>query len=240
MLLLLYDESVSVKHAVIVGPQGAGKGTQAEQVAPQLGLVHLATGDLFRALMVSGSDLAEEVSSYVDKGDLVPDELTAKVLFAALDDAAAAQSITGALFDGYPRNPAQAEVLDEKISERGEVLGAVIHITVPHDVLMERLTGRLVCRNCGRAFHKVFNPSSKEGVCDICGGELYQRSDDTPEAVERRLTIYFEQTEPLLERWRARGIVHDIDGNQPIEKVTDDIINSMASAVGLPAEEHAS
>lgn len=240
MLLLFYDESISVKHVVIIGPQGAGKGTQAEQVAPRLGLVHLATGDLFRALMASDSDLAEEVRTYVDKGDLVPDELTARLLFAALDEAASAQPIIGALFDGYPRNLAQAEVLDEKISERDEDLGAVIHITVPHDVLMERLTGRLVCRNCGRAFHKVFNPPSKNGVCDICGGELYQRSDDTPEAVERRLTIYFEQTEPLLERWRPRGIVHDIDGNQSIEKVTGDIITSMANALCSSAKEHAS
>jgi adenylate kinase len=240
LLLPFYDEGVSVKHVVIVGPQGAGKGTQAEQVAPQLGLVHLATGDLFRALMASESDLAEEVRSYVDKGDLVPDELTAEVLFAALDQAAAGQTITGALFDGYPRNPAQAEVLDEKISDRDEELGAIIHITVPHDVLMERLTGRLICRNCGRAFHKVFNPPSKDGVCDTCGGELYQRSDDTPEAVERRLTIYFEQTEPLLERWRSRGIVHDIDGNQSIEQVTRDIIDSTANVLGSPTKEHAS
>ena len=240
VLLLCYDESVSVKHVVIVGPQGAGKGTQAEQVAPRLGLVHLATGDLFRELMASESDLAEEVRSYVDKGDLVPDELTAQVLFAALDEAAAAHTITGALFDGYPRNPAQATVLDEKIADRGEELGAIIHISVPHDVLMERLTGRLVCRNCGRAFHKVFNPPSKDGVCDTCGGELYQRSDDTPEAVERRLSIYFEQTEPLLERWRERGIVHDIDGNQSIENVTNDIIGSMANALDATAREHAS
>lgn len=240
VLLPVYDESVSVKHVVIIGPQGAGKGTQAEQVAPRLGLVHLATGDLFRALMASDSDLAEEVRSYVDKGDLVPDELTAKVLFSALDEAATAQTITGALFDGYPRNPAQAEVLDEQILERDEELGAIIHITVPHDVLMERLTGRLVCRDCGRVFHKAFNPPSKEGVCDVCGGELYQRADDTPEAVERRLTIYFEQTEPLLERWRPRGIVHDIDGNQPIEQVTSDIIESTANALGAPTKEHAS
>jgi adenylate kinase len=229
-----------VKHVVIIGPQGAGKGTQAEQIAPQLELVHLATGDLFRALMASESELAGEVRSYVDKGDLVPDELTAKVLFAALDDAAAGGKVTGALFDGYPRNAAQAEVLDEKISERSEDLGAVIHITVPHDVLMERLTGRLVCRNCGRAFHKVFNPPADDNVCDACGGELYQRSDDTPEAVERRLSIYFEQTEPLLERWRPRGIVHDINGDQPIEAVAHDIIDSLAGAVDSTTAERAS
>ncbi len=216
-----------MKHVVIVGPQGAGKGTQAERVAPQLGLVHLATGDLFRELMASGSDLAEEVRSYVDTGELVPDELTAKVLFSALDEAAAAGDITGALFDGYPRNIAQAEVLDEMLAERGDELSALIHIDVPHDVLMERITGRRLCRDCGRGHHTVFNPPSTENECDDCGGELYQRSDDTPEAVERRLNIYYQQTEPLLERWRPRGIVHDISGDQPIEKVTSDIMESL-------------
>lgn len=218
-----------MKHAVILGPQGAGKGTQAERIAPRLGLVHLATGDLFRALMATDSDLANEVRGYVDKGDLVPDELTAQVLFAALDDAAATGNpIVGALFDGYPRNANQAVVLDDQISSRGESLAAIVHITVPHDALMERLTGRLVCRVCGRTYHKVFNPPAREGICDECGGELYQRSDDTPEAVERRLQIYYEQTEPLLERWRPRGIVHDIDGNQSIEAVTTAILESLA------------
>lgn len=229
-----------MKHVVIIGPQGAGKGTQAEQVAPELGLKHLATGDLFRALMATDSGLATEVRSYVDKGDLVPDELTAKVLFSALDDAAAAGDINGALFDGYPRNPAQAEVLDAQIRERGEELSAIVHIDVPHDVLMERLTGRLICRNCGRAYHKLFNPPSVDGVCDACGGELYQRSDDTPEAVQRRLTIYFEQTKPLLDRWRPRGIVHDINGDQPIDNVSSDIIRSIAGEGGTPVGNAAS
>jgi adenylate kinase len=222
-----------VKHVVILGPQGAGKGTQAERIAPQLGLVHLATGDLFRALMATASDLANEVRSYVDAGDLVPDELTAQVLFAALDDAAASNpDLVGALFDGYPRNKAQSSVLAQRIDERGEELVAIIHIRVPREVLMERLTGRLICKNCGRSFHKVFNPPSKENVCDVCGGELYQRSDDTPEAVARRLEIYFEQTEPLLDAWRPRGLVHEVDGDQSIEDVTDDIIRSLSEALG--------
>ncbi|MEX1158965.1 MAG: nucleoside monophosphate kinase, partial [Thermomicrobiales bacterium] len=178
-------------HVIFVGPQGAGKGTQAARVAPRLGLIHLATGDLFRELMASESPLASEVRRYYDAGNLVPDELTARVLFDALDTRAAAGQVAGALFDGFPRNAAQADVLDQQINARGETVAAIVHISVPRDVLMERLTGRLTCRDCGRTYHTLFNPPEREGVCDACGGELYVRSDDTEEAVARRLEIYF-------------------------------------------------
>jgi adenylate kinase len=218
-----------MNHVVFVGPQGAGKGTQAARVADRLGLIHLATGDLFRELMASDSPLAAEVRSYYDAGNLVPDELTARVLFDALDSRAATGNVAGALIDGFPRNAAQADVLDRQIAERGETLAAVVHIAVPRDVLMERLTGRLTCRDCGRTYHVRFNPPSQAGVCDVCGGELYVRSDDTEEAVERRLQIYFEQTEPLLARWRERGIVHDVNGNQEIDAVTAEIIAVMTA-----------
>jgi adenylate kinase len=223
-----------MRHVVIVGPQGAGKGTQAAAVAPMLKLVHLATGDLFRELMAGDSALAGEVRSFYDRGDLVPDELTARVLFTALDERATARDgvVTGALFDGFPRNEAQADVLDQQIDDRGEELAAVIHIAVPRDALLARLSGRLICRSCGRAYHRVFNPPKSEGVCDACGGDLYQRSDDTPEAVERRLAIYYDHTEPLLERWRARGIVHEIDGDQRIEAVTGDIVAALSCVLG--------
>jgi adenylate kinase len=224
----LLNESSDVKHVVILGPQGAGKGTQAERIASPLGLVHLATGDLFRALMATDTALAKQVRSYVDAGELVPDEVTAQVLFAALDDAATEHpNLVGALFDGYPRNAAQSQVLADQVDRRGEVLAAIVHISVPRDVLIERLTGRLVCRDCGRSFHKVFNPPEQANTCDVCGGELYQRSDDTPDAVERRLAIYFEQTEPLLDAWRPKGLVHEIDGNQSIDQVASDIIASL-------------
>jgi adenylate kinase len=223
-----------MRHVVIVGPQGAGKGTQAAVVAPKLNLIHLATGDLFRELMEGESALADEVRSFYDRGDLVPDELTARVLFAALDERAATGggSAVGALLDGFPRNEAQADVLDEQIDDRGEELAAIVHIAVPRDVLLERLSGRLICRKCGRAYHRAFNPPRVADVCNACGGELYQRSDDTPEAVERRLAIYYDQTEPLLERWRARGIVHDIDGDQDIDGVSEDVVVALSGVLG--------
>jgi adenylate kinase len=216
-----------MRHVVFVGPQGAGKGTQAARVAPRLGLIHLATGDLFRELMASESPLASEVRTYYDAGNLVPDELTARVLFAALDRGAVTAGVVGALFDGFPRNSAQADVLDQQIEARGETLAAIVHIAVPRTVLMERLTGRLTCRDCGRTYHVRFNPPAREGVCDACGGELYVRSDDTEEAVARRLEIYYEQTEPLLKRWGQRGIVHEIDGNRDIDSVTEAIIATL-------------
>ncbi|HUG14979.1 MAG TPA: nucleoside monophosphate kinase [Thermomicrobiales bacterium] len=212
-----------MQHVVFIGPQGAGKGTQAAEVAPKFGLVHLATGDLFRSLMAEDTTLAQEVRTIYDRGDLVPDELTARVLFDSLDRRSDAESVTGALIDGFPRNAAQARILDDSVAARDETLAAVVHIVVPRDVLMQRLTGRLICRNCGRSYHETFNPPVIEGVCDACGGELYTRSDDTPEAVARRLDIYFEQTEPLLDHWRASGIVHDVDGDAGIEDVTASI-----------------
>ena len=219
-----------MRHVVFVGPQGAGKGTQAANVAPRLGLIHLATGDLFRELMASESPLASEVRAFYDAGNLVPDELTARVLFAALDRGAESTGVAGALFDGFPRNSAQADVLDQQIEARGETLAAVVHIAVPRAVLMERLTGRLTCRDCGRTYHVRFNPPAQDGICDVCGGELYIRSDDTEDAVARRLEIYYEQTEPLLNRWGQRGIVHEIDGNRDIEAVTVAIITTLTTA----------
>ena len=201
-----------MKHLVIVGPQGAGKGTQAELLAQRYDLIHLSTGDIFRALMATTSDLAEEVRRYVDAGRLVPDDLTARVLFARLDEEAGAGNPTGALFDGYPRNGDQSEVLDQAIDDRDDQLVGVVHINVPIDVLRERIALR----------------AEREG-----------RSDDTPEALERRLNIYFESTEPLLKAWRERKLVLDIDGDQPIDEVAADI-RTAVDALLEPAGEASS
>lgn len=216
-----------MRHVVFVGPQGAGKGTQAALAAPKFGLIHLSTGDLLRDVMALDTPIAKEVRAFYDKGELVPDAVMARMVFSALDDRAAGSS-SGALLDGFPRNAEQANVLDEHIAARGESLAAVVHISVPRDVLMRRLTGRLTCGNCGRTYHREFNPSAVEGVCDHCGGELFTRSDDTEEAVNRRLAIYFEQTEPLLDHWRQRGIVREVDGNQEIERVAADVEAALA------------
>ena len=185
-----------MKHVVIVGPQGAGKGTQAALLAREYSLLHLSTGDIFRALMRNQSTLADEVRGYVDAGSLVPDGLTARVLFARLDEEAETAEYQGALFDGYPRNAAQAQVLDETIAARGEELVAIVHIDVPLAVLKARISRR----------------AEEEG-----------RSDDTPEALERRLAIYFEDTQPLIDHWRERDIVLDIDGDRTIVEVAADV-----------------
>ncbi len=220
-------------HVLIIGPQGSGKGTQAAAVAPQLGLVHVATGDLFRALMASDSELAREVRSYYDRGALVPDDLTVRVLVTRLDELEREQpNYRGVLLDGFPRNRAQAEALDRVLRERGDDLVAVIHLVVPREALIERLSGRLVCQQCGATYHRIFNPPRQPGVCDRCGGPLIQRSDDTPEAITRRLDIYEAQTAPLLEYYRQRGLLVDIDGDRSIDEVSQSILAALAPRLG--------
>jgi adenylate kinase len=224
------DQAVS--YVIIVGPQGAGKGTQAAAVAPQLGLEHVATGDLFRAILKSDSELGDEVRQYYDQGALVPDDLTIRVLFAHIEQLQTEHpSLTGVMLDGFPRNSAQAEALDSALAERGESISAVVLVDVPRDELMKRLTGRLICSECGTTYHREFNPPESNNACDKCGGELYQRSDDTPEAVEKRLGIYYEQTEPILEHYREQGALISIDGNREIDKVTVDILDSLKARV---------
>ena len=215
-------------HVIIMGPQGAGKGTQAVVVAPQLGLAHVATGDLFREVMSSDTDLGNEVRSYYDRGALVPDDLTIRMLMARIDDVlSGAAEIRGMLLDGFPRNQAQAEALDAALRERGDRVAAVVHVDVPREILMDRLTGRLICPNCGATYHRIFNPPAEAGVCDVCGSILTQRSDDTPEAVERRLSIYYEQTAPVLDYYRRAGLLVDVDGDRPIDEVSASIVEEL-------------
>lgn len=208
-----------------MGPQGAGKGTQAAIVAPALKLAHISTGDLFRQVMAGDSELGREIRGYVDRGALVPDDVTIRMLVAEIDARRAEQpELLGALLDGFPRNSAQARALDAELVRRGDRLVAVIHVSVPRDVLMERLTGRLVCPKCGATYHRTFKPPKADQICDVCGTALTQRSDDTPEAVERRLAIYEEQTEPILGHYRDMGLLIDIDGNLPIGLVSEAIL----------------
>lgn len=187
-----------MRHVVIIGPQGSGKGTQAERIAPAYNLVHLATGNIFRALMKEDSSLSNEVRQFVDRGALVPDDLTVRVLVDKLDRAPEDHGYSGALLDGFPRNRPQLDVLDQVISERGDELAAVIHLAVPKDVLIARLEARA-------------------------------REDDNPEALRRRFGIYFSETEPLLDVWRERGIVLDVNGDQTMDEVTAEIERGLAS-----------
>jgi adenylate kinase len=220
----------SAAHVIIMGPQGAGKGTQAALVAPRLRLEHVSTGDLFRQVMAGDSELSTEIRGYVDRGALVPDALTIRMLMEYVDEVLGGESeMRGMLLDGFPRNQAQAEALDVALRERGDRLVSVVHVDVPRERLMERLTGRLVCSNCGATYHRRFNPPKVEGVCDVCGATLTQRSDDTPEAVERRLSIYYEQTAPVLDYYRAAGLLLDVDGDRPIAEISDGIVEALQS-----------
>lgn len=220
----------SAAHVIIMGPQGAGKGTQAALIAPRLRLEHVSTGDLFRQVMAGESELSNEIRSYVDRGALVPDGLTIRMLMEYVDEALGGESeMRGMLLDGFPRNQAQAEALDAALRERGDRLVSVVHVDVPRERLMERLTGRLVCPNCGATYHRRFNPPKVDGVCDVCGSTLTQRSDDTPEAVERRLSIYYEQTAPVLDYYRAAGLLLDVDGDRPIAEISDGIVEALQS-----------
>ena len=215
-------------HVIIMGPQGAGKGTQAALIAPRLHLEHISTGDLFREVMAGESELGREIRSYVDSGALVPDALTIRMLMEHVDRVLGGESeMRGMLLDGFPRNQAQAEALDVTLRERGDRLVSVVHVDVPRERLMERLTGRLVCPNCGATYHRSFNPPKVEGICDVCGSALIQRSDDTPEAVERRLSIYYEQTAPVLEYYRLTGLLLDVDGDRPIVEVAEGIVAAL-------------
>lgn len=220
-------------HVIFMGPQGVGKGTQATRVAGELGLVHLSTGDLFRATIKSGSALGVQLKTILDAGDLVPDDLTLRIVEARLDEIEAAAHggrAAGALFDGFPRTPAQAEGLDVMLARRGESIAVVVEITAPRDVLIERLSWRRVCKNCGATYNVKFAPPKVEGVCDKCGGEVEQRKDDTPDAIARRLSLYDEQTSPLLNFYRDQGKLVTVDGDRDVDSVGNDIVRVITEA----------
>lgn len=211
-----------------MGAQGSGKGTQAALLGPRLNLVKIATGDLFRAEIASGSPLGVELKAILGRGDLVPDELTTNVvrgrIAALIADRDAGKLISGGLFDGFPRTDVQARSLDAILLEQGERLTTVIEIVVPRDTLVTRLSGRRVCVACGRVFHIVSNPVPLGDICDNCGGEVIQREDDMPGPIARRLALYDQQTSPLLDYYRNRGLLEQVDGDQPVDTVTSAIM----------------
>lgn len=206
---------------MLMGLPGAGKGTQAEKIVDQYHIPHISTGDIFRAAMKNNTPMGVEAKSYIDKGELVPDEVTNGIVKERLakDDVN-----DGYMLDGFPRNMAQAEALETFGAQLGKPLNCVINIHVDPESLMERLTGRYICRNCGATYHKIFKPTKVEGTCDRCGGhEFYQREDDKPETVKNRLDVNIKMNTPLLDFYKKQGILHEVDGNQDIDKVFADI-----------------
>ena len=218
-------------HVILMGPQGSGKGTQAERLLPRLGLVSIATGELFRNAARLGTPLGLRAKLLMDRGELVPDDVTIGLVEEKLDGLGVLRSrdpaVLGALYDGFPRTEAQARALDDALGRRSERVDSVVLIDVPRERLVERLAGRRVCANGGHVYHTVFNPPKVEGVCDICGAPLVQRADDTPDAVRRRLETYFRTTEPLLAFYRGRGLLKTVDGDAPIDEVTEAIVRAV-------------
>ncbi|KOG14478.1 adenylate kinase [Streptomyces wedmorensis] len=203
---------------VLVGPPGAGKGTQAAYLAKNLDIPHISTGDLFRANISQGTALGVEAQSYMKAGQLVPDSVT---IGMAQDRMEQSDAVNGFLLDGFPRNLAQAEALDEILKEGGVQLDAVLDLEVPEDEVVKRIAGRRICRNdSSHVFHAIYNAPAAEGVCDVCGGELYQREDDSEETVRKRLEVYHTETEPIIDYYRAQGLVVTISALGKVDEVT--------------------
>ena len=207
-----------------MGPPGAGKGTQASDLIKRYQIPHISTGDMFRAAIKAGTALGKKAKEYMDAGSLVPDEVTIGIVAERLAEPDCSK---GFLLDGFPRTVAQADALDKILVELQMTLDGVLNIEVDEEKLLERLTGRRICRKCGATYHMVFNPPTTENVCDKCGGELYQRSDDTLETAKNRLQVYNDQTQPLIEYYRGKGLLREINGDQEIAKVLQDIVEAL-------------
>lgn len=206
---------------ILMGLPGAGKGTQAEQIVDTYKIPHISTGDMFRAAIKNETALGLKAKSFMDKGELVPDEVTNGIVKERL---AEADTKEGFLLDGFPRTLNQAKALETILNDLGKKIDAVINIHVDKDILMERLTGRIICRTCGATYHKVFNPPTVEGTCDRCGGhDFYQRDDDKPETVENRININLELTEPLLDFYETRHVLNTVKGDQDIHDVFKEV-----------------
>lgn len=213
---------------ILMGPPGAGKGTQAAVLVERFNIPHISTGDMFRAAMKAGTPLGLKAKEYMEAGALVPDEVTIGIVAERL---AEPDCNHGFLLDGFPRTVAQADALGAILNKMGIKLDGVLNISVAEDKLIARLTGRRVCRKCGATYHVLFNPPAQEGVCGECGGELYQRADDTVETAKNRLAVYNQQTEPLIAYYRKQGLLKDIEGDQEINKVLEDILLVLGQAV---------
>lgn len=213
---------------VLLGPPGSGKGTQAKILAERYRIPHISTGDILREEVRNETPLGLRVKAIMESGDLVPDKLVAGIILHRLDRDDCAR---GFILDGYPRTVEQARILDDILGELGRALERVILITVPDDVIVERMAGRRSCPECGRVYHMVYNPPKDGANCDDCGVPLVQRPDDREEVVRERLRVYHEKTQPLEELYRGRGILLEVDGNQPVDAVTEVIVDALATSM---------
>ncbi len=213
---------------ILLGPPGAGKGTQAEFIAKKFSIPHISTGDIFRAAVKDGTAMGIKAKEYMDKGALVPDDVVVGIVQARL---MAPDCAKGFLLDGFPRTVVQASALKSSLAMVGRYIDAAVLIDVPKEALVERLTGRRLCRNCGTIYHVGANPSKTAGLCDKCGGETYQRDDDTVETVGRRLDVYTNETAPLIDYFQDDKSLIKINGLQSMEKVTMDIVDALQKLV---------
>ncbi|MDR0880836.1 MAG: adenylate kinase [Clostridioides sp.] len=211
---------------ILLGPPGAGKGTQAAKIVEKYAIPHISTGDIFRTNISQGTELGKQAQGYMDKGLLVPDELTCGLVADRLSQE---DCKVGFMLDGFPRNLFQAISLDEILKDTDTKLTKVVNIEVDKELLVARAVGRRICKSCGATFHVEFNPPKEDGVCDVCHGELYQRADDNEETVSKRIQVYLDETKPLVDYYSKQGIVASINGDQQIDKVFKDIELSLGS-----------
>ena len=211
---------------LLMGAPGAGKGTQAAKLVKKFGIPQISTGDMFRAAVKEGTELGKAAKACMDAGQLVPDEVTIGIVRERLskDDCK-----NGFILDGFPRTVEQADALNKILDELGKKISCVLNISVPAEYLIERAVGRRICKSCGATYHVKFHAPKSEGFCDACGNELYQRADDTEATMKNRLKAYDASTRPLIDYYKSAGVYTEIDGRQPIEKVTEDLINVLTS-----------
>jgi adenylate kinase len=218
---------------ILLGAPGAGKGTQAKFLEEHSGLVHVASGDLFRAALRQGTELGMLAKSYMDRGELVPDEVVIRMILERISKPDCAE---GVIFDGFPRTRDQARALEQELKGQNRHIDQVLYLRVPEDVLLRRIAGRQTCKTCGSTYNIYYFPSKRPDTCDECGGKLYQRSDDTMETARHRLEVYFAQTMPLIEYFREHGTLVEIDGQREITWVTESMIKALTRAGGNGVE----
>lgn len=211
---------------VMLGAPGAGKGTQAKRIAQKYEIPHISTGDIFRANIKGNTELGQQAKQYMDQGLLVPDEVTINML---LDRIKQDDCKNGYVLDGFPRTIPQAESLSKALNELGEKIDYALNVDVPDENIIARMAGRRACLKCGATYHVVFAPPKKEGICDVCADELVLRDDDKPETVEKRLSVYHDQTQPLIDYYRKEGVLHSVDGTQEMDVVFQSIVNSLGA-----------